>query len=92
MTLIEEIRSKLAVLDPVQLDIHDDSALHAGHAGNNGGSHFTLTITSSQFCGKSHIIRHRHIYQALGNLIPGRIHALSIKAFATDEPRSVTIT
>lgn len=85
MSLTDEIRQKLAVLEPVLLDIQDDSAKHAGHAGNTGGGHYTLTIVSSQFCGKSQIIRHRSVYQALAGLIPGRIHALSIQAFATDE-------
>lgn len=87
MTLIDEMRSRLAALEPTVLDIKDDSALHAGHSGNAGGGHFTLTIVSSQFCGKSQIIRHRSVYQALTDLIPDRIHALSIQAIATDEPQ-----
>lgn len=85
MTLIDEIRTRLAALEPTTLDIKDDSALHAGHAGNDGGGHFNVLITSSQFCGKSQIIRHRLIYQALADLMRGRIHALSIQAVATDE-------
>lgn len=86
MTLHEEIQSRLQALEPVRLEIRDDSALHAGHAGNTGGGHFHVVIVSSQFCGKSHIMRHRSVYQALGGLIPNRIHALSIQAIATDEP------
>jgi BolA protein len=85
MDLIDEIRTRLAVLEPAFLDIQDDSAQHVGHAGNRGGGHFTLYIVSSQFCGKSQIIRHRSIYQTLADLMPDRIHALSIKASATDE-------
>lgn len=85
-SITDEIRSRLAILDPVLLDIQDDSAKHAGHAGNTGGGHFNLMIVSSQFCGKSQIIRHRSVYQALEGMIPGRIHALSIQAIATDEP------
>jgi len=85
MPLIDEIRSRLAILEPTRLDIQDDSARHAGHAGSTGGSHFTLTIVSSHFCGKSQIIRHRSVYQALADLIPTRIHALSIHANAPDE-------
>jgi BolA protein len=85
MNLTDEIRTRLAVLEPAFLDIQDDSAQHAGHAGNRGGGHFTLYIVSSQFCGKSQIIRHRLIYQALAGLMPDQIHALSIKASATDE-------
>jgi BolA protein len=85
MSLTDEIRARLAVLEPVSVDLQDDSAKHAGHAGNTGGSHFSLTIVSSQFCGKSQIIRHRSVYQALAGLFPDRIHALSIQAIATDE-------
>lgn len=85
MTLIEEMRARLAPLEPTYLEIEDDSAQHAGHAGNSGGGHFNLTIVSSQFDGKSQIIRHRLIYQALADLMPARIHALSIRAHASDE-------
>lgn len=85
MNLHDEIRERLATLQPLMLELQDDSALHAGHAGNTGGSHFTLFIVSPQFCGKSHIMRHRMVYQALGGLMPQRIHALSIRAVATDE-------
>ena len=85
MNLTEEIRSKLAILEPTVLNIQDDSAQHAGHAGNSGGGHFTLTIVSSHFCEKSQIMRHRIIYQALADLIPSKIHALSIHALAPNE-------
>ena len=83
--LQDDIRQRLAGLEPVLLEIVDDSAKHAGHAGNSGGGHFTLTVVSSQFSGKSQIMRHRLIYQALQDLIPTRIHALSISAISPDE-------
>ena len=86
MTLTETIKIRLASLQPISLDIKDDSALHAGHAGNTGGGHFTLKIVSSQFSQKSQIIRHRLIYQALTDLIPQQIHALSILAISPDDP------
>lgn len=85
MSLIEEIKARLQTLAPSKLELEDESAYHAGHKGNTGGGHFKLLIVSSQFCGKSQIIRHRLIYQALGNMMPQRIHALSIQAIATDE-------
>ncbi|MSP86589.1 MAG: BolA family transcriptional regulator [Methylotenera sp.] len=85
MTLIEEITTRLQTLAPSSLEIKDESALHAGHAGNAGGGHFKLSMTSSHFCGKSQIMRHRLIYQALADLIPSKIHALSIHALASDE-------
>jgi BolA protein len=83
--LQDEIRRRLTVLEPQLLEIVDDSAQHAGHAGNKGGGHFTLTVVSSHFSGKSQIMRHRIIYQALQELIPSRIHALSISAYAPED-------
>lgn len=80
-----EIRQRLAGLNPLLLEIVDDSAKHAGHAGSTGGGHFTLTVVSSQFSGKSQIMRHRMIYDSLQDLIPARIHALSISAQTPDE-------
>jgi BolA family transcriptional regulator, general stress-responsive regulator len=85
MNLVETIKTRLAPLSPSSLEIQDDSAMHAGHAGNTGGGHFTLKIVSSQFSQKSQIMRHRLIYQALSDLIPQQIHAISILAIAPDD-------
>jgi len=85
IALTDLIAERLQVLEPSALKISDDSALHAGHQGNGGGGHFTLFITSSHFSGKSLIMRHRLIYQTLGDLIPHKIHALSIHASAESE-------
>ncbi|MEY3748024.1 MAG: hypothetical protein RL194_1483 [Pseudomonadota bacterium] len=85
MTLADEIRQRLAVLAPSQLELEDESAFHAGHSGNTGGGHFKLLIVSSQFCGKSQIMRHRLVYQALADMMPQKIHAISIRALASDE-------
>lgn len=87
MNLSETIKHRLASLQPISLQIQDDSALHVGHVGNTGGGHFTLKIVSSQFSQKSQIIRHRLIYQALADLIPQQIHALSILAISPDDPK-----
>ena len=88
MNLTEIIKARLAVLQPVSLSIQDDSALHAGHAGNGGGGHFSLTIVSAQFSQKSLIMRHRSIYQTLSDLMPQQIHAISILAISPDDPNS----
>lgn len=85
MTLVEEMKNRLQALSPSTIEIEDESALHAGHAGNNGGGHFKLKITSSHFFEKSQIMRHRIIYQTLADLIPSKIHALSIQADAPNE-------
>lgn len=86
MNLTETIQARLAQFNPISLELKDDSALHAGHAGNTGGGHFSLKIVSSQFSQKSQIMRHRLIYQALTDLMPGKIHAISILAISPDDP------
>jgi BolA protein len=83
--MIDEIKTRLQALAPTSIDLMDESAQHAGHKGNGGGGHYKLNITSSHFCGKSQIMRHRLVYQALADLMPHKIHALSIHAIATDE-------
>ncbi len=79
------LRERLSALHPSRLEIIDDTASHAGHAGNTGGGHYTVIIESSLFSEKSRTIRHRMVYQAVGDLIPSRIHALSIQASAPGE-------
>lgn len=86
MNLVDEIKARLETLEPITLEIEDDSAAHAGHKGNTGGGHFNLKITSSHFSEKSQIMRHRLIYQALGDLMPLQIHALSIIAISPNDP------
>ncbi len=83
---IAEIRARLATLAPQHLEVLDESALHAGHAGaRGGGGHYRLTLIAPAFSGQSGVARHRLIYQALGDLMQRRIHALSITALAPDE-------
>jgi BolA protein len=83
---IEQMQQRLAVLQPESIEIVDDSALHAGHAGaKGGGGHYQLLIVSQQFAGKPTVARHRMVYDALQDMMREQIHALSIKAFAPDE-------
>lgn len=79
------IRQRLAGLEPQTLEIIDESAAHAGHAGAASGGHFRLIIVSNHFAGMNAVSRHRAIYQALGDLMSGRVHALSINALTPDE-------
>ncbi len=80
------IRDRLAVLNPVTLELHDESGQHAGHAGArpSGGSHWQLTIVSDAFRGKTPVARHRMVYEALGDLMKQDIHALKIEALSPD--------
>ncbi len=79
------MQEKLATLDPQRLEILDDSAKHAGHAGAKEGGHYRLTIVSPRFSGCGTMQRHRLIYEALGPMMRGEIHALSIKALTPEE-------
>ena len=86
MTVIDEIRNRLAPLNPLSIEIEDESALHAGHAGaKGGGGHYRMTMVSDAFIGKNTVARHRLIYGALGELMRTRIHALAIRALTADE-------
>jgi BolA protein len=90
MALIDDIKTRLASLEPTTLELTDQSALHAGHAGNMGGGHFQLKIVSSHFCNQSQLIRHRMVYQAINDLIPQQIHAISILAISPNDPITIT--
>jgi len=79
------LKESLAQLKPSHVDIQDDSALHAGHAGNTGGGHYTITIVSEQFSGLPLIKRHRLVYDSVAELMKTDIHALSIHAKTTAE-------
>ena len=80
------LRERMAGLRPLRLEVIDDSARHAGHAGaRRGGGHYRLLIVAEIFSGQSRLARHRLIYDALGDLMRCKIHALSIEALAPDE-------
>ncbi|MGQ0578112.1 MAG: BolA family protein [Betaproteobacteria bacterium] len=86
MTTADLIRERLAPLAPDSLEVVDESDKHAGHAGaKEGGGHYQLVIVSREFAGKPVLARHRLVYQALSDLMPGRIHALAIQAYAPEE-------
>jgi BolA protein len=81
-----DLKSAFQVLE---LNIEDESHLHAGHAGAaTGGGHFKLTIVAPEFDGMSKVARHRAIYAALNKHFPEAIHALTILAFTPSESTS----
>jgi len=83
---ITEMKSRLLALEPISLDIIDESHQHAGHTGaRDGGGHYVLHISSAQFVGKNTVVRHRMIYSALGEMMKREIHALTIQACTPDE-------
>jgi BolA protein len=87
MNAVELIRARLGALEPAELEIRDDSAQHAGHAGAKEGGHYAVRIVAPCFAGLSTMQRHRLVYDAIGDLPGSRIHALSISAKTPDEIR-----
>lgn len=89
MNVAAEIRDRLAVLEPLQVELEDQSEQHRGHAGYQpgGNTHWRLTIVSPRFAGKPVVARHRMVYEALGSLMQNPIHALAITARAPEETK-----
>ena len=82
------VRERLSVLQPLRIELIDDSAKHAGHAGaRSGGGHYRLHIVSEAFSGKATLARHRLVHAALDELMRSKIHALSITSLTPQEDR-----
>ena len=81
-----QIEAKLRdAFSPKSLEVLDESADHAGHAGapEGGESHFRVRMVADEFVGKSRIARHRAVHTALGPELIGRIHALALELSET---------
>lgn len=80
----EQLAQRLReTLDPITLDVTDESFQHNGHAGSNGtgsGTHFRVKITSHFFTGKTAVMRHRLVYDSLQDFMDQGLHALAIEA------------
>jgi BolA protein len=71
-----------ASLVPTVLEVIDESAAHAGHAGANGlgyGTHFRVRIGGPVFAGMSRVAQHRLVYDALQKFTDAGLHALAIE-------------
>jgi len=87
LSIAQRIRERLATLDPMLVELEDESERHRGHAGyvEGGGTHWRLTIVARAFAGEPTVARHRMVYQALGDLMQHPIHALAIQARTPDD-------
>jgi BolA protein len=84
--LATEIRAAIErELAPTSIEIFDDSARHAGHAGAREGGHFRVTLVSAAFKGRPQLERHRLVYAAVAPLMGRGIHALNIVARTPEE-------
>ena len=89
MSMEARIREKLMLaLEPVRLDVVNESDHHAGHASSpgTGESHFRVLVVAPRFAGLPRLARHRLVNAALADELRGGIHALAIAAFAPGEP------
>lgn len=88
MSVEAEMRERLLVaLEPIRLDIVNESHLHAGHRSSpgTGESHFLILLVSPKFGGLSRVDRHRMVNEALAGLVGGRVHALALATYAPGE-------
>jgi len=91
MTMADIIRGKLsAAFAPVALEVKDESAMHAGHAGARPGgeTHFRVRIVSPAFQGASRVERQRQVYAALSEELEARVHALALVTLTPAEAAS----
>ena len=81
MPVVDEIREKLASLNPELLEVFDDSARHAGHAGARpeGETHFRVRIRAASLAGLPRLAQHRAVHAAVGADLMARIHAFALE-------------
>jgi BolA protein len=96
MTVAADIRQKLtSAFAPIALEVQDESARHAGHAGatrgdgSQGETHFHVKLVSASFEGLSRVERQRRVYTALKDELAGPVHALSLAAFTPAEAQKI---
>ena len=90
MSVAETIERKLAArFVPTRLEVVDDSACHAGHAGARPGgeTHFSVVLVSAVFAGMSRVARQRLVYATLADELAGGVHALALTTLAPGEER-----
>ena len=88
MSMRDRIAAKLTMgLNPLALDVEDESDRHHGHAGarEGGETHYRVYIVSESFAGKSRVARHRLVYDQLGEEFAAGLHALALRALAPGE-------
>lgn len=78
--IVDEMKERLAALQPTRLEVVDESESHRGHAGyrDGGESHFRIRMDSPVFAGMGRVQRHRLVHETLGDIVP-RIHALALE-------------
>ena len=86
-SLRARVAEKLSALNPVELEVLDESAKHRGHREAGSGAHFQVRVVSERFAGLSRLQRHRLVYETVGKPADLGLHALAVRALAPDEVR-----
>jgi len=77
---VEKIKAILEKdFSPIGLEIEDQSHFHKGHKQAGGGGHFLVTMSSARFAGLAPLARQRLVYDSMGAMMEGEIHALSLR-------------
>lgn len=90
MSTAQAIKLKLeTVFSPTELEVKDESHLHAGHQNfdGSGGTHFRVIMETPEFEGQSRLQRHRAINQALTEELASTVHALALELTAPGETK-----
>lgn len=87
MNMLSRIESRLQVLEPLRLQVLDESAQHRGHGGwrEGGETHFKVTVVSAAFAGMSRVARQRKVYKLLESEFADGVHALALTVLAPEE-------
>jgi stress-induced morphogen len=95
----ERIRAALTqAFAPTLLEVRDDSAQHAGHAGAQPGgqTHFSVLLVTAAFDGVSRVARSRTVHSVLqdefGEPEVGGMHALALTLRTPEEHARITAT
>jgi BolA protein len=89
VTREEKLLGRLrAGLGAEHVALEDESARHAGHEGAQGGAgHYRVLVVAARFAGLDLVARHRAVYDAVGDMMPHEVHALSIRSLTPEEWR-----
>lgn len=90
MNVADTMRAKLtAAFAPRQLEVFDESQLHAGHSGARPGgqTHFRVVVVADTFRGLDRVTRQRRVLEVLGTELVHQVHALAIRAVPPEESR-----
>ena len=80
----ERIEQKLAaVLQPVHLEVANESGGHSVPAGSE--THFKVVVVADAFEGERLLARHRRVNEALAAELAGGVHALAIHTYTVEE-------